>query len=501
MMVARWRCTGGQEAVLAARRLGRVEAADHPHGRVGHDAPFDLAGRLLGADEDHPQRAPTLGHVEQDLLDGARALAGRVLVELVEHHELQRPGLPGALFALERPLEHDPDHEPLGPVVEVVEVDDRHLCPVEVDAVPLGPGHVAAHEVAQVRPGAVQPAQEGVDGARADGPPGPLIGAVGIDLELDQLDQIVEAAHDLAVDVDPTVAHRLGVAQPRRHVVDHHRVLLAVVLGIGEQERQQLVAAELLDGPEERGDVALAGGDVGAGVGVAAHRRGEAGDRAERPGRQPQPGVAGRLIVAQPRVGVVEEEQVLALDVEDERLGVGGLGAQHPGVEQAVEQEGGVAGLGGHARDAADVDVGAAAAVDELEVEVEGLVVAGQTGGRAGPASARTTAPRRARRPPPCAPPRPAAAGRTPRARTGWPRTWAASLTSAGRTPSATRNTSLSKRAPSWRARTCDTTPEMLSRWPSGKQAVDHHDVVELQVGAVAHPHPELQAASPARCR
>ena len=37
--------------------------------------------------------------------------------------------------------------------------------------------------------------------------------------------------------------------------------------------------------------------------------------------------------------------------------------------------------------------------------------------------------------------------------------TWAASDTSAGSTPSAMRKTSLSKRAPSWRARTWDTTP------------------------------------------
>jgi len=41
--------------------------------------------------------------------------------------------------------------------------------------------------------------------------------------------------------------------------------------------------------------------------------------------------------------------------------------------------------------------------------------------------------------------------------RVAW--TWAASLTSAGRTPSSISHTSLSKRAPSWRARTWPTTP------------------------------------------
>ena len=46
---------------------------------------------------------------------------------------------------------------------------------------------------------------------------------------------------------------------------------------------------------------------------------------------------------------MVEEQQVLALDVEDQRLGVGRRGAEHAGVEQRVEQERGVARLRGDA--------------------------------------------------------------------------------------------------------------------------------------------------------
>jgi hypothetical protein len=160
--------------------------------------------------------------------------------------------------------------------------------------------------------------------------------------------------------------------------VDDHRVLLAVVLGVGEEERQQLVLAELADRPEERGDVAGPGGDVGAGVGVVAGGRGEEGHRPERPGGQAQAGVAGGLVGGQLGVGVVEEQQVLALDVEDQRLGVGGIGPEHAGVEHAVEEEAGVGGLGRHARDTTDVDVGTPAAVEELEVEEERLVVARQ---------------------------------------------------------------------------------------------------------------------------
>ena len=120
--------------------------------------------------------------------------------------------------------------------------------------------------------GAVQPAQEGVDGAGADGPPAPLVEPVGVDLVLDQLDQVIEGADHLAADADGPVAHRLGLPpQAGGHVVDDHRVLLAVVLGVGEQEREQLVGAELGQGPQKNeGDAPLAGGDVGAGVVVPA---------------------------------------------------------------------------------------------------------------------------------------------------------------------------------------------------------------------------------------
>ena len=55
-------------------------------------------------------------------------------------------------------------------------------------------------------------------------------------------------------------------------------------------------------------------------------------------------------------------------------------GAEHAGVEQRVEQERGVARLGGDAGDARDVDVGALGAVDEVEVEDHRLAVAGEPG-------------------------------------------------------------------------------------------------------------------------
>ena len=63
---------GGQEPVLVAPGLGRVEPADDADRRVGDDPPLDLAGRLLGADQDDAEAAAALGDVEEDLLDRAR---------------------------------------------------------------------------------------------------------------------------------------------------------------------------------------------------------------------------------------------------------------------------------------------------------------------------------------------------------------------------------------------------------------------------------------------
>src|SRR5436190_11139322 len=73
----------GQEAVLGPHRFGGVEPAGDPQRRVGDDPTLDLAGCLLGADQDHAEAATPLGHVEEDLLDRRAAVAGCVLVELV----------------------------------------------------------------------------------------------------------------------------------------------------------------------------------------------------------------------------------------------------------------------------------------------------------------------------------------------------------------------------------------------------------------------------------
>ena len=58
----------------------------------------------------------------------------------------------------------------------------------------------------------------------------------------------------LPVDGDGARARRRrwrGPAQLGHDVGDDHRVLLAIVFGVGEEERQEVVVAEIGDGPEE----------------------------------------------------------------------------------------------------------------------------------------------------------------------------------------------------------------------------------------------------------
>ena len=75
-------------------------------------------------------------------------------------------GVPGRLLGLEQLLDDDADDEPLGAVVEVVDVDHADLVRLPVDPVRLDVGGVlAADQMPAVKAGAVEPAQERADGA------------------------------------------------------------------------------------------------------------------------------------------------------------------------------------------------------------------------------------------------------------------------------------------------------------------------------------------------
>ena len=266
---------------------------------------------------------------------------------------MQRPGRAGALFGIERTPKQHADHEALGAVVEVVDVDDRDLM-IERHRVLVGSGHIGSHQVLDVARRTVQPAQERVDGAHRDGPAGPRteLAVVGEHTLVDHIDQLVEVTHDLAVEGDGA-RHRIAVIARRllqlgSDVVHDHRVLLTVVFGIGEQERQQQLLAEVVNRPEEAAHSERATGDVGSSdTDVVASRRGPHPDAGEPVRRQAERAIPLGLIGRKCPIGMVEEEQVFALHVEHECLRVDRLGAEHPGVEQPVQQEGGVRGLGG----------------------------------------------------------------------------------------------------------------------------------------------------------
>jgi hypothetical protein len=158
--------------------------------------------------------------------------------------------------------------------------------------------------------------------------------------------------------------------------VHDHRVLLLLVVGVGEHVRHQAIGAELGQCPVERVDAGQAAGDIRGSRGVAGAGRGIDGHVRERAGREAELRIRGDRRLVQPGVRVVEEQQILALHIEDQRLRVGRFATEHARPERAVEQERREARLGGHAGDAGDRHVRAARTIEKLRVEIERLAVA-----------------------------------------------------------------------------------------------------------------------------
>ena len=269
---------------------------------------------------------------------------------------------------------------------------------------------------------AQEPAHERVHGAHAGCRAGPhaafeLVG----DLVDDEVDEVVVRAQRLTFDPPGTVLALVAVALQRgTDVVHDHRVLLAIVFGVGEREREQVVLDELGDRPIEAVHALRAVGDVRLRVPVTLAGRCEHADRLERAGDEPEGAIAVALLLVELRVVVIEEEEVLALHVEDERVGVGRVLAEHARVEERVEEKGRVRRLRRNAGDARDVDVRAAGAVDEVEVGDEHGAVPAEPDRElalhAVEEQRLVATPRRW----PVAPPPPDAAARRPRARPAW---------------------------------------------------------------------------------
>src|SRR5581483_8829079 len=182
----------GEEAELAG--LLGPDLADHVQGGVAGDVGIDPRRALLGAQQQDAEAAPPAGDVDQQVFDGAAALAGPVLVELVE----QDPGAPGVaavLVVLPDAGQQGADDEALGGVVEGVDVDDADGV-AEADGAQPG-----ADDGTEAGLGGPQPAHEGLDGGRghAAHPAGAEARRAVDDLVGDELHQLGEVADDDAV--------------------------------------------------------------------------------------------------------------------------------------------------------------------------------------------------------------------------------------------------------------------------------------------------------------
>ncbi len=134
--------------------------------------------------------------------------------------------------------------------------------------------------------------------------------------------------------------------------------------------------AELLNRPKERANThASRTGGRGC-CRIAGPRRSQDANGVKRPRRKAKPVVPGERIFGKHGVGLVEKEEVFALDVEDDRFCPPGFVTQHARVEQREEQKGRVTGLGGNTRDAADVDMCSLGAIDKIEVQEHRLTTA-----------------------------------------------------------------------------------------------------------------------------
>jgi len=258
--------------------------------------------------------------------------------------------------------------------VQVVQVDDGELLVLGGDTAARPRGEVSADDRAQRPKRRAQPADERVDCAGPCDRAGPVRAAVLIGQPVDdEIDQFLVGGQHLAAEEHrPVVAERFGLpAQPGRDLVNDDRVLVPVILGVREHVGQQLLVAELPQGPPERLDAAGAPGDVRPACGVVGDRRRPEAGRRERLGRQAEHAVVGPQVVIEADVRLVEEQQVLALHAEHERLGVDRPRAEGTGAEDGVQQEQREAGLRRHTGDTADRHVGAAGAVKELHVDVD----------------------------------------------------------------------------------------------------------------------------------
>lgn len=288
----------------------------------------------------------------------------------------------GLFFLVERSAHGHAHDKPLGAVIEVVQIDHGHLVATRLDPVSVRVRDVAPDQPIDVSHRALEASDESVDGTQTDIGARPIMaGVILLNLSDDQIDQITERPRRLALNAHRSPIDALCFPKLRHHIEDHHRVLGSFVFGVGEEKKHQVLLAELLQRPEKRCDV-RPGADIGHSAFRARARRGVQPDRLKRPGREAEDRVTEPLIVVEMEIRPIDMEQVFTLHVEDECLGIDHGRAKHTRVEQRVKEKCRVARFGRHSRNPGDTDMGPSLAVEELEVGIERFAVSGGANGK-----------------------------------------------------------------------------------------------------------------------
>ena len=323
-------------------------------------------------------------------LIGESPSRGRVLVELVEHDEQQRLA-PCPVCSLSSNARRNvtPTTKRLARSCEVVQVDDRDLRVGGLDAVPARASATSARTSAVERAlRRQQPAHERVDRARCRSPAPAHVGTLGSSsVTLSTMKSTRSRYVRSVCAVDPPAAVVAAGSPSRLQRGARRCARPSCTAGVRPRRRRTRTAAarprRTPRSSRRSGCDADACGSATSGVGVRvalARRRVHRDRRRTRRASSPSVAVPVRAASSSSRAFVVvEEEEVFALHVEDQRLACWSRPSPStPELNRRVEQEGGVRRLRRDAGDARDVDVRAARAVDEVEVGEQRLAVAAE---------------------------------------------------------------------------------------------------------------------------
>src|SRR5260370_32063999 len=176
--------------------------------------------------------------------------------------------------------------------------------------------------------GRKESSHEGVDCSGTDSLASPTSISHPID---DKIGQLLVSPQLNIVDFPGAVVSRGSpiTLEDRRDIVDHHGVLLPLVLRVGEHERKEFLLAEFSKRPVEAPHTLVTCRDVRAGIWIALAGRSVDRHGIKSPMRKIERLVETLVFLAKLRVFVIEEQKILALDVEDQRLRIDSLRAQN----------------------------------------------------------------------------------------------------------------------------------------------------------------------------